>query len=267
MTPNGEQSGSTAKIRYSLADGSVLPNGLTLSADGIISGTPTTTCKDYKFTVIASAIGFADRATTYTISVYYNVVFESTNLHDGKFGEDYLASIAANTDSNNMTYYLKEGSTLPKGLVLSSSGYIVGIPCMAVANHKFTVVATSPDTSPVEATFTISVGISFNSNLSLPDTETKENYYTAVSACGASNIRYYLADGSMLPKGLVLQSDGVIYGSPTRAGVYTFTVIAEAEGISTDAREFTIYVAQGPMTIWDWIVWFFTEILDFFSIK
>jgi hypothetical protein len=49
--------------------------------------------------------------------------------------------------------------------------------------------------------------------------------------------------------------------------VYTFTIIAEADGVGTDTIELTIYVAQGPMSLWDWIVWFFKEILDFIMLK
>ena len=53
-------------ISYALANGSRLPSGLTLAADGTISGTPDKECRDYSFTVTASALGYSDSECTYT---------------------------------------------------------------------------------------------------------------------------------------------------------------------------------------------------------
>ena len=81
-------------ITYSLQDGSALPKGLELSTDGMITGTPVYECEGYQFTVVASALGYKDRTTTYTISALHGITFEAIELENGRFAEDYLASIA-----------------------------------------------------------------------------------------------------------------------------------------------------------------------------
>ena len=250
-------------INYSLADGSALPRGLELSASGEITGTPIVECEGYQFTVVASALGYKDRATTYEISIYNTLTFEASELENGKFGDDYLASIATAECTNKVTYALKAGSELPKGLTLTAGGYIVGKPMETVTDYEFTVVASAPYATDVEATFKISVGVVFNSNLTLSYGEENAEYFGAISANGSSGIEYSLKEGSALPEGLELSESGEITGTPTKAGVYRITVVAEAEGKLGDEIELTLYVAnaQPELTWWQKILQIFAQIL------
>ena len=240
------------RITYSILDGSALPRGLELSSDGTITGTPVFECESYQFTVVASALGYKDRTATYTISVYNTLTFEATELEDGKFGDDYLANIATAECTNKVTYSLKSGSSLPKGLALTAGGFIVGKPMETVTDHQFTVVASAPYAEDVEVTFTISVGVIFGSNVSLTDGEEGAEYFGSVSANGASGIKYSLKEGSKLPEGLTLSEDGEITGTPTTAGVYHVTIVAEAEGKLGDEIELTLYVANGQVELTWW---------------
>lgn len=232
------------EVTYSLANGSLLPRGLKLSADGIISGTPNVECENYEITIVASAMGFRDRETTFTISVLNDLTFEAIELEDGMFREDYLASIDTAKSVNNVTYSLKDGSALPKGLSLTAGGYIVGRPSETVTDFEFTVVASAPYALPVEATFEISVGVAFSSSTSLAHGEENTEYFGVISANGASGIKYTLKDGSSLPDGLTLSSNGEITGTPVKAGIYEFTVVAKAEGKLGDEITLKLYIAN-----------------------
>lgn len=65
-------------ITYALKQGSALPAGLALSAEGLISGTPTEAIDDFTFTVVASADGFDPVEAQFVLSVYYpSFVFEA----------------------------------------------------------------------------------------------------------------------------------------------------------------------------------------------
>jgi beta-glucosidase len=237
------------EVVYSLADGSALPRGLKLSSDGTISGTPTVECDGYEFTIVASALGYKDRYATYSISILNDIVFEASDLDVGQFGEDYLVNIDTAECNNEVTYSLKSGSELPKGLVLTAGGYIVGKPLEVVTDYEFTVIASAAYAEPVEATFKITIGIVFNSGINLAYGEENAEYVGVVSATGSSGIKYSLKEGSTLPEGLTLSERGEILGTPTKAGIYKFTILANAEGKVGDEIELTLYVANAPVVV------------------
>lgn len=252
-------------ITYSLLDGSALPKGLELSTDGMITGTPVYECEGYQFTVVASALGYKDRTTTYTISALHGITFEPCELENGKFAEDYLASIATAECTNKVTYTLKSGSALPAGLTLTPGGYIVGKPTETVTDLEFTVIASAPYSHEVEATFKISVGVVFGSSLSLANGTENSEYFGVVSASGAGDIKYSLAEGSKLPEGLTLSENGEITGTPTTAGIYHITIVAEVEGKLGDQIELTIFVAnqQAQLTWWQKLLQILAQYLPF----
>ena len=56
---------------------------------------------------------------------------------------------------------------------------------------------------------------------------------------------YWTLTGGSIPGGLTLSSTGVISGTPTASGSYTFTVKAEYDG-NSDTKSFTIQIAAAP---------------------
>ena len=70
----------------------------------------------------------------------------------------------------------------------------------------------------------------------------EEYDFDLAQAQGSFDITYALADGSALPEGLSLGSDGMLTGTPTKAGVYTFTVVASEEGYVSDSITVRLYV-------------------------
>lgn len=67
---------------------------------------------------------------------------------------------------------------------------------------------------------------------------------------GDGTITWSLQEGSSLPEGLTLGTDGTITGTPTASGSATFTVVA-ADGTAVATQELTLIVASagGPMTL------------------
>lgn len=244
---NGE---GLPEVTYSVSHKTPLPEGLRLSSDGTLSGIPVKICNDYTIIIEASALGFKTVECKFTISVNdYSIRYDSTQLDVARIAKSYYASVATAYGKDNITYALKEGSTLPAGLVLTSSGNIVGTPSEVVTDHRFTVVASAPYCVSKEAEFVISVGLSFSS-VELVSVRRGESYNTSVNmANGAANIVYKLKEGHKLPDGLTLSEDGTITGIPTRAGVYAFTIQATAEGIVGDEVDLTIYVANSDIII------------------
>ena len=230
---------------YALASGSKLPAGLTLNADGTITGTPTSVCENYAFSVTASASGYPSVTLPFKLNVFYEMTFTGGALAGGKLGVSYMQKLPAAETQGKVTYALSEESKLPNGLTLTSGGYITGTPREAVTDHTFTVIATSPFTEPVEAQFTLTIGLSFNET-TLQNGRTGESYSARVdTAQGAGEISYTLKEGSALPEGLTLSENGVISGTPSKAGDYTFTVVASAEGKVGDEITLTLHIDEG----------------------
>ena len=113
---------------WSLFSGS-LPEGLTLSSAGVISGIPTAALGKYQFFVkAADAINpanFAIRQIALTLS---NLSITSGNPPTGNVGTPFSFTLTATGGSGTRTWSLAPFQFLPAGLSLSSDGVISGTP-------------------------------------------------------------------------------------------------------------------------------------------
>lgn len=133
-----------------------LPNGFTLSADGVISGI-TPSAGRYKFSLGLTALREVASTLTPIMSVSKDftltvtaspisptpVYSESVDiktivLPSGRIGESYRSELIAVPESAVWTH---SGGLLPPGLTLSSDGVISGIPSV-VGNFSFYVTAS-----------------------------------------------------------------------------------------------------------------------------
>ena len=223
----------TADITYSLANGSRLPSGLSLTEDGIIMGTPDKECRNYSFTVVASALGYGDAEFEYTISILYPLSYNAGVLAEGAYGQSYIADVGTAECDGEVTYSLKEGSVLPAGLSLTEGGYIVGTPTEA-GIFNFTVIASSPYAESDEAQYTLRINLAFSTSTSLPYGRAGVAYIGSVAtAQGSFDITYSIVGGA-LPSGMTMAADGTISGTPATPGVYTIMVRAQDGELSTD---------------------------------
>ncbi|MBO5328161.1 MAG: putative Ig domain-containing protein, partial [Clostridia bacterium] len=117
-------------------------------------------------------------------------------------------------------------------------------PIEITTDHEFTVVATANMAQTAECTYKITVGLAFDKNVVLIDGQVGVEYSADIKAAGARNVIHTIKEGT-LPEGVVMNNDGSFSGTPTKAGVYTFTVQAEKDGCLGDEIEVTIYIANG----------------------
>ena len=145
---------SDYEVTYKLAEGSTLPEGLTLTKGGYVTGTPKEVCTAHKFTVIATS-EFAEPVEAefeLTVSIAYNAV----TLSYGRQGDGYMSSVATAQGTAGIKYTLKEGSVLPAGLTLAEDGTITGTPELA-GLFVFTVEAKADGIVGDEYTVTLYV--------------------------------------------------------------------------------------------------------------
>ena len=223
-------------IIWSMESGN-LPNGLTLSAGGIISGTPTSVTTS-NFTVKATnSFGSDTKALSITINGIPPVI-TTTTLSNGIVGTSYSQTLAA-TGTTPMNWSLSSGS-LPTGLSLSSAGVISGTPS-EVSTYNFTVQATNLAGNNTKAlAITINGVPPVITTTTLPGGIVGTLYSQTLTATGTTPVNWSLSNGN-LPTGLSLSSAGVISGTPSETGTYNFTVQAtNMAGNNTKALAITV---------------------------
>lgn len=200
---------------WSMVDGE-LPPGLTLSAGGVLSGSPET-AGTYDFTVRA------DTATqSYTLIVLDPIVITPEELAEGFEGQPYTQTLRADGgEGGPWTWAIIDGH-LPPGLALTSAGTITGTP-EVYGTYEFTVQVNAVQSK--DYSITIKAGTQIITD-SMPDGTVGEFYFTMLMAIyGDGDYAWSVSDG-MLPPGLLLSEDS-LGGHPTTAGTYEFTLRAD----------------------------------------
>ncbi|MGY3581513.1 hypothetical protein ACVIGB_000416 [Bradyrhizobium sp. USDA 4341] len=218
---------------FSIASGA-LPAGLTLSAAGSLTGTPTAS-GTFAYTVaVADSLGGQAQAS-YSVTILNALMAPTAIFNNGEVGVSYTsAAPVAHGGLAPYVWSLASGS-LPTGLSLdSSTGVVSGMPT-AASTATFTLRVTDALAAVSPASSTISLKI--NPALTIAGApaangEVGVAYTATFSASGGSGngFVFSIASGA-LPPGLALSSGGVLSGVPTSAGNFGFTVaVADALG-------------------------------------
>jgi uncharacterized repeat protein (TIGR01451 family) len=133
------------------------------------------------------------------------------------------------------------GTSLPPGLTLSAAGVISGTPTTA-GTFSFTVEASNGvnPTALLESTITVNQAPAISGTP--PGGTVGQVYSFTYDVTGAPAPTVTLLAGTSLPPGLALSAAGVISGTPTTAGTFSFTVEASNGVNPTALLESTITV-------------------------
>jgi len=221
-------SGGTAPYNWSTWSGT-LPYGLTLSADGIVSGTPTDSgsfTATFAMTDSSQPPRLVYRTATFTISSSSSLQW-STGTSWGPYAVNSPLTIYLYATGGAPPYgfSVPSGSTLPAGLTLSGAN-ITGTPT-APGRYIFPVLMTDSAMSAVTRNFYLEVSpISVTPSV-LPAAQTGSPYSATLSASGSTApYAFYVYS---LPVGLSVSGTGAISGTPTDGG-YLFLGTAVYDG-------------------------------------
>ncbi|MBV8842327.1 MAG: putative Ig domain-containing protein, partial [Bryobacterales bacterium] len=253
--------GGSGTYTFSLPSGQSLPPGLSISSTGLISGTPTNTgfwgnqvqVTDGTYTATLANINFNIACGT-TACVSLN---SGPNL--GNRQQGFGAVINLNPSGGTGPYTITPlSSTLPPGCsietgaeLLSNANGSYDLTCqpMGTGTFTFTLQATDSMGNIGVRTYTINfVPFTLLSNQLANGSVGAPYSQQLITFDNGSTVTWSLQPGSSLPPGLVLSASGQISGTPTKAGVYSFSANATDGSSLVIGYFFTLQVSNLTIT-------------------
>ncbi|MEA2166132.1 MAG: hypothetical protein QOK37_4259 [Thermoanaerobaculia bacterium] len=243
------QSGAIGGATFSLASGS-LPAGLSLSASGVLSGTPTQTGSFPITVAVTDANGCSGVGPTYNLTIgCQTITVTNPSVSVGVVGQAFSQSFSQSGAIGGATFSLASG-TLPSGLTLSASGVLSGVP-MQTGTFPITVTVTDGNgcsgTGPVYnliincQTITVAAPANLTGTVGVAYSE----QFTQSGGIGA--VTFTLS--GTLPAGLSFASDGTLSGTPTQGGSFPITVTATDSNGCTGSVSVTLTIGCQTITV------------------
>jgi putative Ig domain-containing protein len=255
--------GGEMPYRFAIVGGSALPNGLTFTEDGKLSGTPLV-AGGSRFTVQATDGANPPNTATQELKLVITpaqgtaLSIDTMTLPDGQVGMAYSAPLLASGGATPYAWSVASGA-LPGGIALSIDGMLTGTPTAAgSATFSLQVADNSAPNQIATASFTLSIKPATPgttplsiTTASLPDGKVGTSYTAMLGATGGTApYTWSLAAGTTLPSGLLLDSNGAISGTPSQAGLTTFSVqVLDASTppqVATVQLSINVQPATGP---------------------
>jgi hypothetical protein len=228
-----------------------LPPGLTLTQAGVLSGTPTM-AGSFPFTVNVLVGGQCSKMQNVTMTISAGacptITVSPATLTAGSESVAYNATISA-TPAAAYVFSVIAGA-LPAGLSLSTGGALTGTPT-ATGTFTFTVEAKDANNCTGQRQYslvinrvcpTISVNAPVNATLPAGNMGTPYSQQTFTQTGTSSAVTWSISGGS-LPGGLTLNpGTGVLSGTPTMSGDFTFTVRATDANNCTGQRQYLLTI-------------------------
>ncbi len=250
-------SGGTPPYTFSALSLSPLPAGLSLSSNGVLSGTPTVV-GSFSFTYkITDANGFVGYLTPTSMNILgagaaNPMAAQSFALDQASVGVPYPGALVPNGGTAPYTWAVAPGSTLPPGISLfhGSNGvpdYLAGTPT-SPGTYDFTLNATDAvgHTSNLLTSLTVSpIGVTPST---FPNGRVGTPYSVSLTPSGGTgSYSFALNTGTSLPPGLSLSANGTLSGTPTSPGLFTINIVVSdgAANSLTTPRIVVIDTATG----------------------
>jgi hypothetical protein len=240
-------SGGTAPYTFAVSAGA-LPPGVSLSSGGALSGTPSAD-GTYSFTVtVTDDLGYTGtRAYSWLIDPASVISVSPASLGNGQVGLAYSGTITASGGTAPYTFSVSSGS-LPSGVTLSSGGALAGTPTVA-GTYNFTVTAEDANTFTGLRAYAVVINPAPTLSITpatLPAANQNLAYSETLATSGGTAPYSYTVSSGSLPSGLNLSGGGVLSGTPSVFGSFSFTIESTDTNGYTGTQAYTFTVTAEP---------------------
>ncbi|HEY0308889.1 MAG TPA: putative Ig domain-containing protein [Acidobacteriaceae bacterium] len=234
---------SNAGVHWQVQGPGVLSNqtttSVTYTAPGSINTAMTTAVE-----AIPNANNLASATTL--INLFPGLSITTTSAPAATINAAYSYQMASTGGSGTVTWGLVSG-TPPPGITITSKGLISGSPSQ-YGSYSFVISAKDSATTPMTVTQLLTIAVNAVtlavSTASVPNNVVGAAYSATLAQTGGIAPYTWNSISGTLPPGITLSAGGVLSGSATTAGAYTFTVqVTDTEAVPQTAQKaFTINV-------------------------
>ncbi|HMX26525.1 MAG TPA: putative Ig domain-containing protein, partial [Blastocatellia bacterium] len=235
--------GGTPAYTFTLASG-LLPAGLSLGANGAVTGTPLASGASAFTVAVTDNYGCTGMATI-SLTINCNVITVTPPAVNAvSIGEPYSQTFTQ-TGGIGLTAF-STVSVLPAGFTLSAAGVLSGTT-VQTGTYPLTVKATDSNGCQGSILFTLTIngcGTVTVNPASLPAASGGAAYSQTLSATptlGSGSYSFSVTNG-VLPGGLTLSSAGVLSGTVSQTGTFSFRVTATSPVGCSGFRDYTLAV-------------------------
>ena len=227
----------------------VLPPGMTLSAGGLLAGTPTAE-GSYRFIVKADLQNGSPPATqAYTLSVRQPLAVQSPLGSQvrptGEVGVRFKKAFAGTGGSGTYTWSVSSGA-LPDGVALDAkSGTVSGTPRTA-GSYQFVLTAKDSEGRVASTTAAMRVATRLLIKTSRLGVATVARAYHArlVARGGVQPLKWRVVRGKLPPGTVLSQRLGTLTGLPRGAGSFSVTVEAR-DALGAKSQKALVLLVKG----------------------
>ncbi len=238
--------GGTTPYTWTLSSGT-LPPGLTLAANGTLSGTPILPFGTNTFTLQLADAETPVVSVTQQFSITIipqDLAITSTALSNWVTGTAFTSPVGVigGYPPYTWAFFGTPAPTAVNGVTVSSGGTLSGTPT-ATGSFTIPVQVTDNNGTVVQKTLTWQVNAPITiTTSSLPPGIINRAYSSPLSSQGGATtpLAWSLVSGT-LPSGISLTTLGVLTGTPTVAGQFPVTVRA-TDGVNPVTKSLTINV-------------------------
>jgi hypothetical protein len=239
---------------YAWSLGSISDGLVINSTTGVISGTPTATGQ-FTLNVTVTDTNTTQVTKGFTLNVLAPLTITTTALPNGTVGNAYppataTATLAATGGQAPYTWSIP-ATSLPPGITLNTAtGALSGTP---TATGLYTFTATVKDSQLNAATASLSISIGGGITITpatLPAGSVGVAYSQALTATGGKAPYTWSIVAGALPSTFNINAtSGLISGTATAAGTFTFSVQATDSAGAIGQMRYVLTIGVGPLTI------------------
>ncbi len=238
--------GGIPPYTYTFISGTV-PAGLTYNTStGAITGVPAAPGTS-NFTIKVTDNASSSITQSFTLTINPATAVTPATPATGAVNENYSFTPAAAGGAGSYTWSVTSGQ-VPGGLSFNTStGAITGTP--AVANtFNFSLTATDIIGSAASQAFTITINGPLTITVPQPDGVQNGRYSSQLQSTGGTGNNVWTLTGGTIPPGETFSASGILDGTLTTAGSFTFSVRATDSGGGVANQTLTISV-NPPISI------------------